>query len=1083
MRSAPTPALDVNSVPLAGVNLVEAGAGTGKTWTITSIAVRLLLEAGLRIDQVLVVTYTRAATAEMRHRLRQRLIEIRNGLLGGPARDEFSSRIVDEWSSASQRAAGVRRLSDAIRNFDEARIYTIHGFCERVLGELSIETATPFDTDVIANEDDLVFQIADDYWRSTIYHAPLSAVSELVRKGVTVDRLLRYTSAHLGKPYLAVVGPAASSPVDTKRLRYDLFRYCDAELLRRKRRLGVRSYADLLNCLASALDGPAAPDLIAALRSRYPAALVDEFQDTDPVQYRIFERIYGGSGCPVFLVGDPKQAIYGFRGADVFSYLAAKPVAASCSTLTACRRSAPGLVDALNVLFQASPRPFLIDRIACDRATADPVERGELTIDGATGAALRIWLLRPEDDKLINKGEANRAVAEATAAEISRLLSLAGRGRAAIGERPLRGGDMAVLAPTHQQSKLVREALSRRNVPSVQCGQGSVYESREARELELVLGAIADPGNEPRVRAAMATELMGHTAADLYRLREDHAWELCSESFRAHHDLWRTKGFGRAFRAWLDGSRVAERLLGTYQDGERRLANVLHLGERLDSAASEHSTIEALMAWYATYRRRPDPRVDEELLRLESDASLVKLLTVHSAKGLEFPIVFCPFAWDGRLWARGEPDAAVLYHDPRRAGAPVIEIGGASEEGRRLAEVEKLAETMRVLYVALTRAKHRCYAVCGKIRGFERSGLAWLLYGRELTSDPAPVTSLIEMVKPAPAGDLESRLARIVGESSGAIALDPLPDFAEDYVAPPGGQLLAARVFGRTLEPTWSAMSYSSLVHRADDEARDHDAGLVRARPAEEPAAGTGILGFPRGPRAGSCLHAVFETLDFAITDRARLEGHVHEFLLRFGLGPEHAPVVADMVERVLDVALDGRSLRLRGIPASRRAAELEFLFTVNTRGADDLVRALTDPTNALHAANVTAARELDIGRMKGFMKGFVDLVIEHDGRFFILDYKSNWLGNSIEDYAPDRLLGAIAAEHYYLQYLIYTVALHRYLGLRLPDYDYERNFGGVFYLFLRGVRREHDNRFGVYFDRPARALVEALERALAGQK
>ncbi|MDX1656907.1 MAG: UvrD-helicase domain-containing protein, partial [Candidatus Competibacteraceae bacterium] len=481
-----------------------------------------------------------------------------------------------------------------------------------------------------------------------------------------------------------------------KAFKADLLEFLRAELARRKARLRVQSYDDLLLNLNTALKAEGGQVLAEGIRRRYSAALIDEFQDTDPIQYWNFRQIYGPSQAPVFLVGDPKQAIYSFRGADIFAYLEARRDADNLYTLAVNWRSQPGLIAGVNALFSNSPRPFLYRDIPFIPVRPALKPRQPLGVAGDNLAPLRLWLIgRREDHRPLAKEEAGELAARATAAEISRLLNLAARGRARLGDRPLEGGDIAVLVPTHRRGRQVRRQLLGLNIPSVQQSQEDVFQSREAQELERLLMAVVEPGRESLVRAALVTELLGTSGEALHRLTEDDlAWERRLEAFRDYHRLWREHGFIRAFRSLYGREDLARRLLG-YRDGERRLTNLLHLAELLQAyAVQARAGMEGVVKWLA--ERRQVREVDNKAyeLRLESDENLVKIVTIHKSKGLEYPVVFIPFPWDGGIQRAGRGSFA--FHDPHRDNRAFLDLGSGQEQQHApLARQEALAEGLR----------------------------------------------------------------------------------------------------------------------------------------------------------------------------------------------------------------------------------------------------------------------------------------------------------------------------------------------------------------------------------------------------
>ncbi|MCC9003165.1 MAG: UvrD-helicase domain-containing protein, partial [Candidatus Competibacter sp.] len=638
-----------------------------------------VVEAAIPVNRILVVTYTNAATKELQDRIRERLAQIRSAFLRGRADEDdvLATRLLD---LVADREIAIRRLTNAVRGFDEAAIFTIHGFCKRVLGDNAFESGLSFETELLANTGDLLREITEDFWRREFYAASPLVVRYFLDQRYSPDRLLAEIERYLGKPYLQIVMPDRAadgaaleaafvtafqqarglwvrdrariedlllkSPAlnrqkyslksvpgwleamdgyltaDVPRLalfekfeqftatvlensrkkgqvapRHPFFdacetlktacealadhcrqqipvkllAWCDAELVSRKRRHQVQSYDDLLLDLHGALRHPRQGAALGqTLRDRYFAALIDEFQDTDPVQYDIFRRIYANTRKPVFLVGDPKQAIYSFRGADIFAYLTARRDTPRHYTLDVNWRSDPRLLTAFNAVFGATGRPFLFEGIPFHRALpAERKRQDRLWVDGRLEAPLQVWLVEPESDKAVGKGVAGERAARATAAEIARLLNRGARGQARIGERPpvegsrpLTGGDVAVLVRSHRQGRSMRDQLLRLGVPSVQHADDSVFLSDEAQQLEWLLAAVVEPGSEGRVRTALASDLFGLSGADLYRLREDEQiWARWLEKLQDYRQLWLEHGFMRFFRAWLIGEDAPRRLL------------------------------------------------------------------------------------------------------------------------------------------------------------------------------------------------------------------------------------------------------------------------------------------------------------------------------------------------------------------------------------------------------------------------------------------------------------------------------------------------------------------------------------------
>jgi exodeoxyribonuclease V beta subunit len=1188
---------DLRAVPLDGLQVIEASAGTGKTRTITGLYLRLVMEKDIAPERILVVTYTVAATEELRERIRDVLVQALAALRGTIVTDEMVAELT---AGVDDREAAARRVQQALANFDLAGIHTIHGFCQRALADGAFESGLPFDRELVPDVRDLVQEVVDDYWRTHVIEAPALFVQYLLDERITPERLATGVALQLGRPDLTVVPadpvgderelesacfeawarlrttwPAARPAVDAllhdpglnktvykegsvttwlrrmdgylraelpalrvfkqlvkfradtlarswkqkavprthevlavvqafddalarvceavhirlRAMKIDLLHEARIELALRTRRLRVQSFDDLLLELRQALEASHGAVLASRLRRRWSAALVDEFQDTDPAQYRIVQRIWGGGDQPVFLVGDPKQAIYRFRGADVFAYLAARQDAMARHDLLRNWRSEPALLTAVNTLFGHARRPFVLDAIPF--VPVEPARPSKpLSVAGDPPEPLRIWFLERDDErKLYPKARAARRAAEATAVEIARLLRLAADGKTRLpdasgGERALEGGDVAVLVRSHRQGRLVGASLARLGVASVQQAEDSVFTSREAEQLQRVLMAVAEPGRDDVVRAALGTELLGATGEELFALLEDDAgWAAELDAFQRSHQAWREHGFARMFRELLAERGVSHRLLA-YADGERRLTNLLHLGELLQDEAARHPrALEALVQWMAARAEDPRPQSEEQQLRLESDEHVVKIVTVHKSKGLQYPVVFCPFVWDGRIFATdAHRERDVVCHDPENGGRATLEMEAELQAPLRVQTChEELAENLRLFYVAVTRAIHRCTIVWGATNDASTSAPFWLLHAPDGVSDTRKLQAAL---KDRDDDSLRHDLDALRARSGGTIRIE----------APPTGPgvpyreradrqaSLEARALGRRITWPWRVSSFTALVADRAGEIPDHDAAPDPGPAAGETAERTRFT-FPGGTRAGSCLHAIFERVDFADPDPERRREFVAQELRRFGFSPDWLPVVDDMLGQVLATPLDdGGRIRLEGVSRARRLDELEFTYPLADFDAAAL-REVLRTEGLADGAFAGAIDELAFTRVSGFMRGFIDLVFEHGGRYWIVDYKSSWLGPTLDDYAPDRLPPVMARESYWLQYLIYTMVLHRLLRLRLRDYDYDAHVGGVFYLFLRGMTPARGPSCGVFHDRPSRALVAALDRWIGGTR
>ena len=791
MSTADHQPLKVLDVSLPGIHAVEASAGTGKTYNITGLYLRLLLETDLTPERILVVTYTVAATSELRTRIRTGIQEALEAFAEKNAQDAKGEEYkpprnlvgeLVERSSNTERA--YRRLGNALRTFDEAAIFTIHGFCQRVLAESAFESGAPLASEMLGDQNELLAECVEDFWRRETYQGSPLWVRYVLDAGLDPSKLRSEIASLVGRPFAEVLVPdvpdvvgdeaqyarlferartewAAKRPTVLQllqapglsrskykassiqnwgdemdlmlagttpsiklfkmfhkftpdglregtnknketpthpffetcgeilrvqaglqpnyfarlcKMRADLLQFCSDELRRRKEERRVRWFDDLLIDLDDALRSEATGAALAeTLRERYGAALIDEFQDTDPLQYSIFNQIYRDSEAPVFLVGDPKQAIYAFRGADVFAYLEARRDARDRYTLDENYRSDAGVVEGVNAIFRANDDPFVLADIPFQSARP---AYGEVAAEFRKSTGLppvRAWFLPRGEDAKLGSSDALEWLAEATADEIARLLQsgteIPAKGGPGV---PIHGGHIAVLVRSHSQGLRVRRALSARGIAAVELSQHSVFGSTEAEEMERILAGIAEPTDERLVRGALSTTLLGVTAEQLVQLSEsEQGWDDETASFHEYRRVWLADGFGQMFRRLLRSRKIAERLLDG-PDGERRLTNLLQIGELLTSeATTKHSGAEKLLQWLATRRSVSGSNGAspfEHLLRLESDENLVQISTLHNSKGLEYPIVFVPFAWTSSKSDRNPP--FVTFHKPgRRAGA------------------------------------------------------------------------------------------------------------------------------------------------------------------------------------------------------------------------------------------------------------------------------------------------------------------------------------------------------------------------------------------------------------------------------
>jgi exodeoxyribonuclease V beta subunit len=1176
--------LDPLRLPLAGRRLIEASAGTGKTHAIGSLLIRAVIGHGadaapLRLDRILVVTFTRAATLELRDRIRGRLRGARDAFRAGGSDDDFLAALVEEVPD-TERAATL--LDAALGQLDEAAVFTIHGFCQRILRESAFESGAVFEQDFVLDDGEYVRRAVRDVWRRTIYPLDADAAMVVRQELRSPDALLKRVRPHLGREDLDVRGglavslaealdEARSALADVKRLWRELdvpgaLRAADfstrkdgplgadplaavdawcatdehvlslrgpdgrrvsaAKVLRlygsaslagarwRKKKTTEPDLADFHAVLDPALDLleaiPAtfladalgavraavhaekradrmiAPDDVlrqtalalrgdtdgrfaAHVRGRYPLAFIDEFQDTDPLQYEIFDALYPEADDPeadpadparaLVMIGDPKQAIYGFRGADIHAYLQARAALPGDGRVRmgVNWRSTPEMLEAVEALYTRAEDPFASPQIDFVRVRPRPgAVRGRWLRDGAPAPALTLWHLDPEDDGALAGGEARARLARVAAAEVRALLD----GDARLGDRALAPRDLTLLVNDRIEAELLRGALAAAGVASVWQSREPVFATAEARDLRLLLAAALEPRDERAVRAALASRTLGLPLDRLHAetLVDDGAWQAHLDRFTGYHELWRGGGVMSFLGAVLADYAVPDRLLRE-PDGARRLTDLRHLGELLQLRAAELGSMHRLLRWYV--RQLEDPQSDDTAqLRLESDGDLVRIATVHGSKGLEYPVVMAPFA------VRLRPPAETLFHEADGDGWRAVLDLRPDDDAKARADAERLAEDLRLLYVALTRAEYACFVgvadAASAGRGpsdTHRSALGHLLLGPapEATGDAALAAALADLAGRSPQVVVERRAAPPAGAAT---------------VPAGGAERARRRPFTGRIDRDWTLTSYSALV--AHQETRGpllpgaQDEVHRPAAPGPVPADAGVAARFPRGARPGSCLHALLETWP---ADPGEVGAHVRGTLARWGFADDPAAPpegVATWLEGVRATDL-GIGTDLAGV--DRTLVEMEFVLPLEGLDARRL--------NAVLADAGYVAEPLAREQVRGMLRGFVDLVLEHDGRYWVADYKSNWLGPVPASYDAEAMGAAIREHRYDLQFLLYAVALRRLLRRRLPGRPLADVFGGVLYLFLRGM--DGGGATGVWAHRPEEAVLDAVDACFAG--
>lgn len=1157
------------TLPLFGEQLIEASAGTGKTFTIGALYLRLLLRLGqdaafyrpLTVEEILVVTFTEAATEELRGRIRNNIHELRLACVRGKSSEPLFSALLDEINDLSDAAA---QLLLAERQMDKAAIYTIHGFCQRMLTHNAFESGMLFEQTLVRDELPLRRQACADFWRRHCNPLPLDiarVVSQewsgpealladlsdylhgevptlrlppkdeetvLTRHEQIVERidaikahwqrvagdletLIRqsgadkrsYSSKYLPN-WLGKVSEWALKETLDYQLPKELDKFRQSVLLEKtkqgkaprhalfiaidelfaanltlrdliivhavsevrrsiqqeKRQRAELGFDDLLSRMDSVLQNVEGEQLAQAIRQRYPVAMIDEFQDTDQQQYRIFQKLYAGQQASgLLLIGDPKQAIYAFRGADIFTYMRARSEMSEHYTLETNWRSSPAMVASVNTLFCQLKKPFLFSQIPFIKVNGAEKNQGLIfELHNQSQPVMQFWLQQGEG---VSVNDYEQLMARVCATQIRDWLSAGEQGQAWLNNgkcrKPVQASNITVLVRHRNEAALMRDALSALSIPSVYLSnRESIFDTQEAKDLLWLLQAVLAPEQEGPLRTAMATRLIGLDALALAGLSSDEcAWDALVVEFNKYRTLWQHRGVLPMLSEVMKTRYLAENLLAS-PGGERRLTDVLHLGELLQEAAVQLDSEHALVRWLARQITQPHRQSDKQQLRLESDRNLVKVITIHKSKGLEFDLVWLPFIVNFRQQQQA------LYHD--RCSFQVMLDLNINQDSLAWAEEERLAEDLRLLYVALTRSVYHTSI-----------GIAPLIQGVRKKQGGTDVhrSALGYLVQAGQAGDaayLYECLQQLAGSS---VMLSRVETLNEQPWQTQAAILttLAAKDFTRQIQDFWRLTSYTGLRQHGGNLMQDLLPQLDIDATGEQAKKRESALTphtFPRGKVCGTFLHSVFEKLDFT---QPLDEQWLLKQLKQQGFADHWQPILLAWLQVLLTTPLNDSGVILAALAPQHKQAELRFYLPIKrvlqAHELDELVKRY-DPLSA-------RCPLLDFQQVQGMLKGFIDLVFYWQDKYYLLDYKSNWLGEDSSAYTQPAMERAMAEHRYDLQYQLYTLALHRYLRHRLIDYDYQRHFGGIIYLFLRGVDALHPGN-GIFACRPEQRLVEGMD-------
>ena len=1180
------PAVDC---PLSGVQLIEASAGTGKTWTLSALYTRLLVQKKLEVKQILAITFTKAAAAELRDRIRRRLVEVKHYL----EQDETQHTAQDDpvcvylygWlASKKQLSQGIQRLANAIVNFDEANITTINGFCQGELVEQALASGMPFESELLSDTAPLLHEIIQDYCRQQWRQAdPLLVAYFLSREEFSPTNLAQFVTKVLQQGQARIVRPPFQANPSlfyyTKKLfeqaqqlwqqqavriqllfekhgdvlngrtytedsistwlialnhafednfintmlafdidkplqklshsqlqkavkkncpefpehpffelaetlhdsmsklkqhiqyqaidfKCQLVTYSQQTLTERLFAQQSQSFDMQIKGLSQALNhGDAGLELAQSLRLKYPAALVDEFQDTDSYQYQILQKMYfhhlaQKQQCCLFLVGDPKQAIYGFRGADVYTYLKAHDAVAAPQKhhLAANQRSVSPLIHALNAFFNINSDAFKQEKIRYYPVTTGSRQHAVLS-DTREAQAENYQSLRfvAYDVDKTTKDDGQSWVIQQMVAEIQRLLLGAAQEKVLLAQKPLQAKDIVILVRSHKEAEACRFALAKIAIKAAMQSRQKVFQSTEADDMARVLAAFAEPHNEGKVRAVLASRLCGKNISDLLTWQQDtKIWTQHLQRFYQYHQTWQQKGFMVAWRDFLQKEQAAQRIAQLPQ-GERILTNFLHLADLLHEEYRQRLGMHQLYEWFLQQRLEPQQTENAEL-RLESDENLVKIMTIHQSKGLEFPIVFVPMLW-------APPSAQAMntpfYHHNDEA---IFDLSDSlNEQTKQIVKDEVLGEELRLGYVALTRAAQRCYVYWCPL-DTPKSNIKNAALGHWL---PQGLQSLRDLAQQHPLG---------IGLSTSTqpamlqkIAINPSQQDLQVLESPkvPWGYRLTS--FSSLQQGAKALQHQEETVEIKDSEGKE----IVLEYAEQEVELARFNFAGKKVPasHAGNCLHKVFEFADFTqpVTD---WHDNIQKQLKAHGILTTWTPDVIQWLSEVMQARLLP-NLRLNQLQSKNTLRELDFHLPLKHFQT-------TKFRQCLQKHGITVA-ELPYQSITGFLKGSIDLVFQHQGQYFIADYKSNYLGHQLDNYQTPSLIESMSSHGYHLQAAIYALALHRWLKSRLANYQPQQHLGGVFYLYLRGMNPHGQE--GIYHWIPSLALLEDMSAILMEQQ
>ena len=1152
--------LDSNICDLNGVSLIEASAGTGKTYNIQNLFARKIIEEGMDVAEILVVTFTEAATKELRDRLRKILTEVltEHELYLKTKKWSGNERIKGLLAPIKEKLADhiiLRRIKNAIRNFDNASIFTIHGFCQRTLQENAFESGILFNKELITNPSNIVNDIINDFYRNEFYNANDEILEKMTASKIKLDTFVQFQNeknnykdikfsenktreiredfevawengkdelpdlllgkskhtssiakintrmGHIEKILQSEKGAtsftnakqltldglnkdklddsdlsklednpiikalpdfinASLTDTFTPQLQLKFKEYFDKEYPRRKATLNVQTFNDLLNNVERRIQNDDV--LVNALRKKYRTAMIDEFQDTDSVQWSIFKTIFVDSkDHSIFLVGDPKQAIYGFRGGDIFTYKGASKIVEQEKQYTIYEnfRSSESFLKSCNKFFgNGDGNPFADKSISYVKVSSGKKnEKDILTI--------------PAEDKYFEKIKIMQLPTEECSDNVIfeqvayKILSLLNDENVKIGEeqRNVKPHDFAVLVTSNRGGESMKTALQKYGIPAITSSAGTIFKSNEAKLMLKLLKGISTPENIKLIKLILVSDLFKLTANDIDRFNTEKGENEFSEwlyFFKKLKVEWEEKTFIEIFNKILGEKKVKQKILSQV-NGERKLTNLMQLSELIHTHESKYKlSINAVLSWLEKMIS-DELSEDETETRLESDDNAVQIMTIWKSKGLEFPIVFIPTIYSQKAVHNKKNKPPKFHNKDNELEMDLYK----TDENYQKSNEENLQENLRLLYVAITRAKYQCYMMCST-KG-NTSPLDYLFSGEN--------KAILKEVQET----LDVPKEFLIDKAN-------IPESPKNYHPDAAPILCENRKFPASkVDYNWRIVSFSSLdrgrqkaIIRDIDEADNIEDSQVSVNNE------LSIFTFQPGVKTGNAWHEIFENIDFT-ESKEEIKTVSDNILSKYKLNSgdddiriKKEKIVLEMVKNVLSANLPINNFKLQDVQMNDRLVELEFYFKLNKFDSSKKLKTLFN--NYLKEKFNYEISKFESKFSGGFMNGFIDLVCRHDGKYYIIDWKSNKLGGTPESFNQDGIKKEMSEHNYQLQYLIYTVALHQYLSKNLLDYNYKDHFGGIYYIFLRGVNANNDN--GIFHDKPEFEMIEEISEIMGGK-